>query len=137
MLRLEFSRVHCNAQTALTGADGLMMTLGASGCPALLGEPPALRPIIPCCPPNDAPLPVELGGPSCPDCEPAFPAALSPEGRGLLRESTSWVCDEEGVAWAELDGEFACEGDEVPELPSFFFDDFSLFPRESWSCYPC
>jgi len=86
---------------------------------------------MPCCPPNDEPAPVELGGPSCPDCGPAFAAALSPAGRGLLRESTSWVCDDEGVAWAELDGEFAWEGEEVPELESFFLDDFSLLPLES------
>ena len=51
----------------------------------------------------------------------------------MLRPSTSWVCEEEGVAWAEPEGELEapCEGDEVPELESFFLEDFSLLPLES------
>lgn len=76
---------------------------------------------------------MELVPPGWPGCVPAFPAGLSPAGRGLLRPSTSWVCEDEGVAWAEPEGELEApwEGEEVPELESFFLDDFSLLPRES------
>jgi hypothetical protein len=117
------------------------MTLGASGWPTLWGVPgpeaPALpappRPMMPCCAPNCEPPPVELVPPDWPGCKAPFVAALSPEGRGLLRESTNWVCEDEGVAWAELEGEFEapCKGEEVPEVESFFLDDFSLLPLES------
>jgi len=55
----------------------------------------------------------------------------------LLRASASAVCEEDGVFWAELEGELEapCEGDEVPEVESFFLDD--LLPSlalESCSC---
>jgi hypothetical protein len=55
----------------------------------------------------------------------------------LLRASARAVCEEEGVAWAEFEGELeaACEGDAVPEVESFFLDD--LLPSlalESCSC---
>ena len=53
----------------------------------------------------------------------------------LLRASASCVCDEEGVAWAEPEGELEapCEGDAVPELESFFLDDLLSLLRESCS----
>lgn len=56
---------------------------------------------------------------------------LSLLGSGLLRGSTSWVVDEVGVPWAELEGD--CEGpgdgDAVPEPAtpvSFFLDEDDL-----------
>lgn len=117
------------------------MTLGANGWPPLCGVPGPEAPALlglpkPCCPPKCDPLPRELGTPGCPGCsEFAFPAEFSPEGRGLLRESTSWVWEEVGVAWAEPDGEdVACEGEDVPELESFFLDDLLSLARESCSC---
>jgi hypothetical protein len=54
----------------------------------------------------------------------------------LLRESVSCVCDDEGVAWAEPEGELLeapCEGDAVPEVESFFLDDLLSLLRESCS----
>ena len=55
----------------------------------------------------------------------------------MLRASESCVCDEEGVAWAEPEGELEApsDGDAVPEVESFFLDDLlSLsLPRESCS----
>jgi hypothetical protein len=84
---------------------------------------------MPCPAPNEVPLPLELGGPSWPDCEPAVDAAVSPAGNGLLRPSTSAVCDEEGVPAGEF--EAAWEGEEVPEVESFFLDDFSLVLRDN------
>lgn len=93
-------------------------------------------PIMPCCPPKCGPPPKELGAPGGPGCSEFGVPAPSPEGRGLLRESISWVWEEEGVACAEPDGELEapCDGDEVPELESFFLVDFSLLARESCSC---
>jgi hypothetical protein len=76
--------------------------------------------------------------PGLPGCSAlGLPEALSPVGRGLLRESGSVVCDDEGVTWAEPDGELEapCEGDEVPEVVSFLFlDDFLSVALASCSC---
>lgn len=63
-------------------------------------------------------------------------AAPSAAGWLLLRESVSCVCDDEGVAWAEPEGELLeapCEGDAVPEVESFFLDDLLSLLRESCS----
>jgi hypothetical protein len=119
------------------------MTLGANCWPLLCGvfgpEAPALpAPPKPCCPPKCGPAPSELGTLGWPGCnEFGVPAAPSPEGRGLLRESTSCVCEEVGVAWAEPDGDCVAppwEGEEVPEFESFFLEDLLSFARESCSC---
>ena len=122
----------------LTGALGLMMTLGVKPGLDLEGvpgpDPPTLLAPPTCCcwPPNCAPLP-KAAALCCP-CDGWFTLLeASPEGRGLLRPSVNWVCDEVGVPWAEPEGELEapCDGDEVPELESFFFDDFSILFRES------
>lgn len=59
----------------------------------------------------------------------------------LLRASFSCVWDDEGVAWAEPDGELEApsEGDAVPDEASFFLEvlpSLSLL-RESCSDYRC
>jgi hypothetical protein len=60
--------------------------------------------------------------------------APSAAGWLLLRASVSCVCDEEGVAWAEPEGELeAPSGDAVPEVESFFLDDLLSLLRESCS----
>jgi hypothetical protein len=66
-----------------------------------------------------------------------MPAAAPSAGWILLRASASVVCDEEGVAWAEPEGEpeAPAEGEAVPEVDSFFLED--LLPSlalESCSC---
>lgn len=45
-----------------------------------------------------------------------------------MRESTSWVWDEEGVP--EGDCVEPCEGEAVPELDSFFLEDLLSLARE-------
>lgn len=60
---------------------------------------------------------------------PAEPASL-PAGT-LFLTSLTFVVDELGVPWTELagdrlsvpEGALACEGEDVPELESFFFED--------------
>jgi hypothetical protein len=100
----------------LTGALGLITTLGARGWfarwgvpgPAPLGLPAPPRLIMPCCPAkNCGPAANALGRPGCAACTElgVTPAPLSPAGSGLLRESISCVVDDVGVAWAEPDGE--------------------------------
>lgn len=93
----------------LTGALGLITTLGANGWPLLWGVPGPEAPPLPvpklCCPPKCGPLPSEPA-PAWPGWEPEFDAEPSPPGRGLLRASARWVCDEEGVAWAEPEGDW-------------------------------
>ena len=59
-------------------------------------------------------------------------AELSPDGSGLLRESISWVWEDEGVP--EGDCVEPCEGEAVPELDSFFLEDLLSLARESCSC---
>jgi hypothetical protein len=65
----------------------------------------------------------------------------APSAAGALtRASASCVCDEEGVAWVEPEGELEApaEGDAVPDVESFFLDD--LLPSlalASCSCYHC
>lgn len=68
----------------------------------------------------------------CCDGSELVEAELSPEGSGLLRESTSCVWDEEGVP--EGDCVEPCEGEAVPELESFFLEGFLSLARESCSC---
>lgn len=66
--------------------------------------------------------------------------ALSVEGRGLLRRSLTAVVEEVGVPPAgDIEGpivpEETCDGEDVPEVPSFFFEDpFESFARDSCSC---
>lgn len=69
--------------------------------------------------------------------------AASPGGRGLFRGSTSVVVDDAGVAWFELGGDCtrveaeldgAGDGEEVPEVLSFFDDLLVSLARESCSC---
>ena len=83
-------------------------------------------------------LPDALGIPGWPGWSAlGLPEALSPEGRGLLRESGNVVCDDEGVTWAEPDGELEApwEGEEVPEVVSFLLlDDFLSVALASCSC---
>jgi hypothetical protein len=86
---------------------------------------------MPCWPPNCGAPPKEPELPGCADCATfGLLEVPSPEGRDLLRPSVNCVCDDEGVP----DGEFEApsDGDEVPELESFFLADFSLFARESY-----
>ena len=128
----------------LTGALGLMTTLGARGCPSLEGVPGPVAPALPAPPgpirpgpPNDCCPPAREPDEGCEfGCrEPMWPAAPSVAGWFLPRASVSCVCDEEGVAWAEPEGE--CEapsdGEAVPELESFFLDDLPSLLRESCS----
>lgn len=72
---------------------------------------------------------------------PLAPVAVSLGGNGLLLKSFKAVVEEDGVLWAELDGDSAwldvagVEGEEVPVVDSFFFADlFESFARESCSC---
>ena len=87
---------------------------------------------MPCCPPNCAP-PGTNPGLGC------WPGGKGPEEPSadwiLLRASASCVCDDDGVAWAEPEGELEapCEGEAVPELESFFLDDLLSLFRESCS----
>ena len=64
-----------------------------------------------------------------------WPAVPSVAGWLLPRASVSCVCDEEGVAWAEPEGECeaASDGDAVPEFESFFLDDLPSLLRDSCS----
>ena len=123
-----------------------MTTLGARGCPNLEGVPgpeepplPALpAPAMPCCAPNCEEPAAAPALPDWPGCrEPLLAVEPSAAGWILLRASARAVCDEEGVACAEPEGELEepCEGDAVPEVESFFLDD--LLPSlalESCSC---
>ena len=61
----------------------------------------------------------------------------------MVRRSLTFVVDDVGVPCAELEGDWLvpevavedCEGEEVPVVGSFFFDDlFESFARESCSC---
>ena len=132
----------------LTGALGLMTTLGARGCPNLEGVPGPAAPALPAapglimpCPPKDcgppAREPDEGWGFCCSD--PMLAEAPSAAGWLLLRASVSCVCDEEGVAWAEPEGELEApsDGEAVPEVESFFLDDLPSLLRESCSDYTC
>jgi hypothetical protein len=124
-----------------------MTTLGANGWPALWGVPGPDAPALPAppswlkpgFPPNCCDmLPGALGIPGWPGCSAlGLPEAPSPAGMGLPRESGSVVCDDEGVTWAEPDGELEApwEGEEVPEVVSFLFlDDFLSVALASCSC---
>ena len=64
-----------------------------------------------------------------------LPEAPSAADWPLVRASVSCVCDEEGVAWAEPEGELDApsEGEAVPEVESFFLDDLLSLLRESCS----
>ena len=126
-----------------------MITLGAKGWPALWGVPGPEAPALPappklpapCCAPKDEPWPRELDAPDWPGgIEPAAPEALSPDGSGLLRASVNCVWEDVGVACADPEGELEapCEGDEVPEVESFFLvEDLSDFALASCSCWAC
>jgi hypothetical protein len=65
-----------------------------------------------------------------------FPEAPSAAGWFLLRASVSCVCEEEGVAWAEPEGELEApsDGDAVPEVESFFLDDLLSLSLLRESC---
>lgn len=128
----------------LTGALGLMTTLGARGCPSLLGVPePAAPALLPAptelaepCGPKSPPAFVEADAPGWPGCGGTGPPGAPSTGDWiLLRASASWVCDDDGVGWAELEGELEAprEGEAVPE-ESFFLDDLLSLARESCSC---
>lgn len=118
-----------------------MTTLGARGCPSLEGVPGPAAPALPGpirpCPANDCCPPAREPDEGCWFCcsDPRWAAAPSVAGWLLLRASVSCVCDEEGVAWAEPEGEFEApsDGEAVPEFESFFFDDFPSLLRESCS----
>lgn len=121
------------------------MTLGAKGPgPLRWGVPgpdagPLLDPKL-CWPLKCDPAVKELGVPAWPDCkELAAAAEPSPEGKGLLRPSTSCVCEEVGVAWAEPEGDCVppCDGEAVPGFASFFLEDLPSLARESCSCWTC
>lgn len=140
-------RLHGWRVQVLTGALGLMTTLGARGCPSLEGVPGPEAPglVVPpgligpcpakdCCPP--ARDPEDGCGFVCSDPRlPAAAAAPSAAGWLLLRASVSCVWEEEGVAWAEPEGELeaASDGDAVPEAESFFLEDLPSLLRESCS----
>lgn len=73
---------------------------------------------------------------------------VSPGGKGLFLGSTSVAVEDVGVGWLELAGdcvrldpgpdEEPWDGDEVPELESFFLDDLlGSLARESCSCWVC
>jgi hypothetical protein len=131
-------------QEGLTGALGLIMTLGAKGWPARLGvagpEAGALLDPKLCWPLKCDPAVKELGVAAWPGCRELGAAAEpSPEGRGLLRPSTSWVCEEVGVAWAEPEGDWVapCDGEAVPGFASFFLEDLLSLARDSCSCWTC
>lgn len=120
-----------------------MITLGARGCPSREGVPGPAVPALAVAPglmtpcwPSCAPAAREPEAGCAFGCdEPVCPAGASTAGWILLRASVSWVCDEDGVAWAEPEGELeaASEGDAVPEVESFFLDDLLSLLRESCS----
>jgi hypothetical protein len=93
---------------------------------------------MPCCAPNCGAPAIEPEAPGWAGCrEPVLGWALSAAGWILLRASASCVWEEEGVGWAEPEGELEAPatGDAVPEVESFFLDD--LLPSlalESCSC---
>lgn len=122
-----------------------MTTLGARGCPSLEGVPGPAAPALPAlpgpirpCPANDCGPPAREPDEGCWFCcsDPRWAAAPSVAGWLLLRASVSCVCDEEGVAWAEPEGEFEApsDGEAVPEFESFFLDDFPSLLRERTLC---
>jgi len=121
-----------------------MTTLGARGCPNLEGVPGPAAPALPAAPGLIMPCPPKDWGPPArePDegwefccSDPMLAEAPSAAGWLLLRASVSCVCDEEGVAWAEPEGELEApsDGDAVPEVESFFLDDLLSLLRESCS----
>jgi hypothetical protein len=139
-----------HSQCRLTGALGLIITLGGSwpwrlgvpGPPALGAPPPILLnrsgfDIVLC------PGFSELIDPDC-GCragldDDGFEAPPSFGGRGLLRGSFSAVVEEDGVATGDCAAslELPCNGEEVPSLDSLFLDLedlFGSFARESCSC---
>lgn len=74
-------------------------------------------------------------------CEPGWAAPLCAVGAStagiiLLRASESCVCDDEGVAWAEPDGEWEApsKGEAVPGAGSFFLDDLLSLSLLRESC---
>lgn len=139
--------INWTALVRLTGALGLMITLGGSW-PWRLGVPG---------PPELGVPPIALNRSGADMLCAAFKELMEPEwgcnpgldvpefeplpslsGSGLFLESFRAVVEEDGVATGDCAAslEFDCEGEEVPSLESFFdLDDlFGSLARESCSC---